>query len=127
MKTILLVDDENALVETLTELLQDEGYRVVSAANGNDGLARLREEKPDLVLADLAMPIADGRQLVRRMRALPDFRCTPVVLMSATTRAAALSDAIGTLDVSAFVSKPFHWEKLLDAIVRLIGKEETPT
>jgi DNA-binding NtrC family response regulator len=50
MKTILLVDDEYALVETLTELLQDEGYRVIAAANGKDGLTRASAENPDLVI-----------------------------------------------------------------------------
>jgi CheY-like chemotaxis protein len=124
MKTILLVDDEYALVENLTELLQDEGYRVVSAANGKEWLARLKNEKLDLVLTDLMMPIADGRELVRSMRALPDFRSVPVVLMSATTKAVALSDAGGTLEVSDFIRKPFRFERLLEAIARLIGKGE---
>ena len=73
MKTILIVDDEYALVENLAELLRDEGYRVVSAANGTDGLARVASEKPDLVITDLMMPIADGRELVRGVRALADF------------------------------------------------------
>ena len=122
MKTILLVDDESALVETLTELLEGEGYRVVSAANGNDGLALLQEARPDLVLVDLWMPIANGQELVRRMRALADFQFTPVVIMSAKTNASGRSDAPGTVEAQAFVAKPFRWDKLLQAIVRLIGK-----
>ena len=77
MKTILIVDDEYALVENLTELLQEEGYRVVSAANGKDGLERLQKEKPDLVLTDCMMPLADGRELVRSMQALPEFHWSP--------------------------------------------------
>jgi CheY-like chemotaxis protein len=124
MKTILLVDDEYALVVNLTELLQDDGYRVVSAANGKDGLARLEVEKPDLVLTDFMMPIADGRELVRGMRALPEFRSVPVVMMSAIMKSVALSDSSGKLEVSAFLSKPFPWTELRDVIVRLIGKGE---
>jgi CheY-like chemotaxis protein len=125
MKTILIVDDEYAFVENLTELLGDEGYRVVSAANGKDGLVRVQAEKPDLVLADLMMPIADGRELVRSMRALREFRSTPIMLMSASPKAAALSDPLGgAMDVSAFLRKPFAWEKLLEVVVRLIGKGE---
>jgi two-component system response regulator VicR len=72
MKTILVVDDEYALVESITELLQEEGYRVVSAGNGRDGLAMLQKEKPDLVLVDFMMPIADGKELVGGMRSLAD-------------------------------------------------------
>ena len=125
MKTILIVDDEYALVENLAELLRDEGYRVVSAANGTDGLARVASEKPDLVLADLMMPIADGRELVRGMRALADFRSTPIVLMSSSSKSAALAEpGGGKLDVSAFLQKPFAWEELLDCVVALIGRGE---
>jgi CheY-like chemotaxis protein len=123
MKTILIVDDEYAFVESLTGLLEGEGYRVVSAANGKDGLARVLVEKPDLVLTDLMMPIGDGRELVRGMRALPEFRSTPVVMMSGSTRSSALADpAGGTVDVSAFLRKPVSWERILEAVVSLIGK-----
>jgi CheY-like chemotaxis protein len=123
MKTILLVDDEYALVENLTELLQDEGYRVVSAGNGKDGLARAVAEKPDLVLTDLMMPIADGRDLVLGLRSIPDFRSTPIVMMSATVKSVALADGRGgTLDLAAFIAKPTAWEKVLAAVVRAIGE-----
>jgi CheY-like chemotaxis protein len=126
MKTILVVDDEFALVESLSDVLQDAGYRVVSAANGMDGLARLAKEKPDLVLVDLMMPIADGREMVRGMRATTEYQAAPVVLMSAAPKSVALSNGEddGRLEVAGFISKPFQVEKLLDTIVRLIGKGE---
>jgi CheY-like chemotaxis protein len=129
MKTILLVDDEYALVDNWTELLRDEGYLVVSASNGKDGADRLKKEKPDLVVTDLMMPIADGRELVRSMEALPDFRTVPVIMMSATTRAVALTDANGAIEVTAFLKKPVQWQQFLDVVVRLIGPghaESTP-
>jgi len=123
MKTILIVDDEYAIVETLVEVLQDEGYRAVFAGNAKDGLARLEKENPDLVIVDYMMPIADGRQMVQEMRALPDHQSTPVVMMSAAAREAALSDDQGgQLDVSAFLSKPFLLEDLLEKVFQLIGK-----
>jgi CheY-like chemotaxis protein len=123
MKTILVVDDEYALVEGLVELLQDEGYRAVSAANGLDALERLQKERPDLILIDNMMPIADGREFLRGMRALPEFRATPVVMMSSAPRHVALADGPNrSLEVSAFVAKPFLWEKLLALVESLIGK-----
>jgi len=123
VKTILLVDDEYALVESLTDLLQDEGYRVVSATNGKDGLERLQKEKADLVVSDLMMPIAGGRELVKGIRGFPDFRSLPVVIMSAATKDALTQDG-STLEVSAFLRKPFQLEKLLEIIIQLIGKGE---
>jgi CheY-like chemotaxis protein len=122
MKTILLVDDEDALVEILTQLLQDEGYRVVSAANGKDALARLTEEKPDLLITDFMMPIANGRVLIRAMRAIPEFAATPAIMMSATQRAVALTDTEGTVDAAVFLRKPFDLHRLLEAIAELIGQ-----
>jgi CheY-like chemotaxis protein len=121
MKTILVVDDEYALVENLTELLRDEGYRVVSAANGKDALERVVAEKPDLILTDLMMPISDGREFVRSVRTLPAFSTTPIIMMSATSKEVALSDSHGPLDVSCFMGKPFPWKSLYDAVVTLIG------
>jgi CheY-like chemotaxis protein len=120
MKTILLVDDEPALLEILTALVQDEGYRVVSAANGRDGLLRLREESIDLVITDFMMPIGDGRELIREMQASSAFRSIPIVMMSATTKSVSL----GALTVSAFVRKPAEWDQLFALIVRLIGSGE---
>jgi CheY-like chemotaxis protein len=122
MKTILLVDDEYAFVEVLTELLQGQGYRVLSAANGKDGLVRVQQERPDLVITDFMMPIGNGRELLRDMRTLADFRSTPVVMMSSTSKAVALSTPNGDLEVSAFVTKPAQWETLLAIVVRLIGR-----
>jgi CheY-like chemotaxis protein len=124
MKTILLVDDEYALVEILTELLQGQGYRVVSATNGREGLTLLPIERPDLVVTDFMMPLSDGRELLEGMRALSEFKSIPVVMMSSTTKKVALATPNGALEVSAFIRKPAPWKKLLDTIVRLIGSGE---
>ena len=60
VQTILVVDDEFGVVEVLTAALEDEGYRVMAAANGRHGLERLAENRPDLVIVDFMMPILDG-------------------------------------------------------------------
>ena len=122
MTTILVVDDEWTLVETLIEMFEEKGFRVVSAANGKDGLDRAVEEKPDLVLTDFMMPIADGRELVLALRALPEFATMPIVMMSATLRAVALADgANGSLPVSAFIEKPMSWKALFSVISGLLN------
>jgi len=120
MKTILVVDDDDAIVEALTELLVGEGYRVVSAGNGNDALAQLEKENPNLVLADSIMPVVDGPGFVQRVRALPEFRSLPVVVMSASPEGVTL--AARTIGVSAVLSKPFELDEMLAMIQRLIGK-----
>jgi two-component system response regulator VicR len=127
MKTILLVDDEYGLLETLTEVLREFGYRVVSASNGRDGFLRAEKEKPDLIITDFMMPIADGMELLRDIRASPPLRSLPVLMISATRRDVALSRQHkgGTLKPDAFLGKPFELEPFLKVIERLIGKGET--
>ena len=120
MKTILVIDDEYALVESLTDVLEEAGYRVASAANGKDGLARLVKENPDLVITDFMMPIADGLELVRGVRALPAFRSVPVVMMSASDMTVVLSNR--RLKLSAFLSKPFQADELMRLVQKLIGR-----
>src|SRR5579885_1072524 len=83
MKTILVVEDEFAIADMLSSLLEDEGYRVILASNGQEGLARLAETRPNTVLCDVMMPIMDGRQLRKTMKADPSFKDVPIVLMSA--------------------------------------------
>jgi len=126
MKTIVVVDNDDLLVESLTDLLEREGYRVASANNCKDGLACLVSENPDLVLTDFMMPVADGLELIREVRALREFESLPVVMMSASHQAGALltRSRAGPLGVSSFLSKPFELEELLDVIERLIGKGE---
>ena len=129
MKTILVVDDEYALVETLADLLEDEGYRVISAANGDAGLSRLEEEKPDLILTDFMMPIADGLHLIRGVRAIPECRDLPIVMMSSVSKSVALSlrPKGDELHISGYLDKPFQLDELLELVQRLIGKGETKT
>jgi CheY-like chemotaxis protein len=125
MKTILVVDDDEMFRESITELFRQEGYRVVSAENGRDGLARALEEKPDLIVTDRVMPVEDGRKLVLGLRAIPEFRSLPVVMVSGTVQSVALADGRGgTLDVAALLAKPPSWSQLLAAIVGLIGRAE---
>lgn len=124
MKTILVIDDEYALVESLTDLLEEEGYRVVSALNGKDGLARVVKEAPDLIVSDFMMPIAaDGLELLKGVRALPAFRSVPVVMMSASDMARMMGNR--RLKLSAFLYKPFQADELLGIVQRLIGKGES--
>ena len=127
MKTVLVVDDEWGLVESLIEMFEANGFRVVSASNGKDALERALEEKPDLVLTDFMMPIADGRELVFGLRALAEFKAIPIVMMSAALRGVALADgADGPLQVSAFISKPMSWTALFSVISGLLATPAPP-
>jgi CheY-like chemotaxis protein len=119
MDKVLIVDDELAIVETLTEILGWAGYQVLAASNGQEGLRELGK-KPDVVVLDFMMPVMDGLQMLRAMRADARYRKIPVILMSAagldTVRAAARLAGRRSAPWDAFVAKPFEPDTLLAAI-----------
>lgn len=112
MSTILLVDDDFAILEGLALLLEGEGYRVRKAADGYEALERLGDEVPDLVICDVMMPVLTGTMLLARMAADARTRDVPVILMSATPRA-LLRDVPTGVPVLA---KPFLLDELLEMV-----------
>ena len=117
MKRLLIVDDELAIVEALQDILSVEGYDVITAFNGVDGLQRMADSKPDLVLLDLMMPVMDGREMLRRMREDSRLSSVPVVVMSA----GRISDEERRTS-ARFLAKPFELDVLLDTIAELLGQ-----
>jgi CheY-like chemotaxis protein len=114
---ILLVDDEVAIRECLQGLLQDEGYQVVTAANGRQALAQLAVDPPDVVLSDVMMPVLDGWGLWQAMQAEPAYHAIPVVLMSAA-RPSPERLAGGAV---AFLPKPVAFETLLQTVAAVLA------
>jgi CheY-like chemotaxis protein len=117
MKRLLIVDDELAIVEALQDILSVEGYDVVTAFNGAEGLQRMAAAKPDLVLLDLMMPVMDGREMLRRMREDAALQGIPVVVMSA----GRISDE-ERRSSARFLAKPFELDLLLDTISSLLAE-----
>ncbi len=120
MKTVLIVDDEFDIVDVLGDLLSVEGYEVVTAANGREGLARLRERPVNLVLLDCMMPIVDGPEMLRLMREDERLTHIPVVMMSA----AEMRHQLEALGCSAFLKKPFDVNSLLETVARYINDQD---
>lgn len=119
MKSLLLVDDEPDIVAALAEILEDEGYRVVAACHGQAALEVLAKESVDLVISDVMMPVLDGAELLRRLRAEPRWARLPVVLISA-----ARVDADLRALANAFLPKPFDLTALLDTVASLLKRGE---
>lgn len=112
-KTILIVDDEIGVLEVVEYILTDLGYTVVSALNGRDALARLKETKPDLIVLDFMMPIMDGGAVLKELRNDDGYRAIPVILTSAMPQKSVEDKCSG---YNAFLRKPYKYEKLLEAI-----------
>ena len=111
MNTILVVDDEPAILELLLMLLDDEGYHAVSAGDGAAALDHLAGTAVALVITDVMMPHMDGVGLIRAMRARVSLRDVPVILLSAATR-----PCLDGLSPCVFLPKPFEVATLLDHV-----------
>lgn len=107
----MLVEDDDGIRETMAALLEDEGYRVVAATNGEEGLAALRAASdPCLVLLDLWMPVMNGWQMLEAMRDDAALCKVPVVVISAA------GDLPPPKGAAAFLRKPIRLETLLDNV-----------
>src|SRR5947208_4433834 len=104
---ILVADDDQSLVRTLTWILKDNGYDVVTAPGGEGLLGRLEEERPHLLLLDIMMPKTDGLQLLQRLKADDRFRDLPVLMISSMPPEEATVKALG-LGAADFIPKPFR-------------------
>ena len=116
-RSILIVDDEFGLAEMLREMLREHGYNVTLAINGRLALAILTEQRIDLVITDMMMPVMDGEELARAMRAAEVHRRTPIIMMSSLpTR----RDGFGNL-FNAVLRKPFTPDQLLATIAECLA------
>ncbi|MGD0248778.1 MAG: response regulator transcription factor [Candidatus Limnocylindrales bacterium] len=105
---VLVADDEQRITKLVSMALTDEGFRVVTAAGGEEALAKAEEVRPDIVLLDIVMPDLDGIEVMRQIR---ERRSVPVILLTAKGSAA---DKAKGLDLGAddYVAKPFHLDEL---------------
>jgi CheY-like chemotaxis protein len=113
--TILIVDDEQPVVDLLTDMLEDEGHTVVPAFNGRVALEIVARRPPDLVISDVMMPFVDGIQLCRRLREEHDAQRLPIILMSA-----ALPPDLSSCGANAFLGKPFDIDRFEGLIAKYV-------
>jgi CheY-like chemotaxis protein len=118
VKTILVVEDDGDTFNLIWDLLRDEGYFVVGATNGQEGLEQALLQRPDLLVCDLRMPVLSGVEMVRAIRADPRYRHLPLVAVSA---AVIPDDSMDGL-FDAFLPKPFALPDLLAVIEQALSK-----
>jgi CheY-like chemotaxis protein len=115
MTGVLVVDDEQSIRDFLGIVLEDEGYEVRTASNGQEALEQLATDLPDLLVLDIMMPVVDGREVLRRVRADPGLSRLAVLVMSAAADPALLGSGF-----DAFLAKPFDLDDLIASVARLV-------
>lgn len=126
MKAVLLIEDDNALRPMIAGLLEQNGWKVLQAEDGEAGINLAREHKPDVVVCDLLMPRCNGYQVCRAIRATPDLHATKIIMISGRGYS---TDKINALEAGAdeYLVKPIEERNLRAALRRLTTAEEFPT
>jgi len=118
-KTILIVDDSSTVRQQLTTVLTVNGFTVVTAANGAEGLDQAKKVKADLVISDVNMPVMGGLTMISEIRKLPSYARTPIFVL--TTESGARVAEGKAAGASAWIVKPFKPESLLAGVKRAVG------
>lgn len=122
-KTILLVDDDTEIIESMRTVLEAKGYRVMVARDGNAGLTVAERENPDLVILDMMMPKKSGFLVLEKLKGRPGG-LIPTIMITGNegSRHRAYAEMLGVRD---YIRKPFAMEKLVKSVEQIL--ETTPT
>ena len=120
MAKILLVEDNEMNRDMLARRLERRGYQVVIALDGDQGVRLAQEEAPDLILMDMSLPVLDGWEATRRLRALPATQAIPIIALTAHAMAGDREKAVEA-GCDDFDTKPIDLDRLLKKIERLLA------
>ncbi len=114
-KKILLVDDEPSILLSLEFLMEQEGYDVYTATDGDEALQSVREKLPDLILLDIMMPKRDGFEVCQIIRANPEWKETKIILLTAKGREVDQEKGLA-LGADDYITKPFATRELIKKV-----------
>jgi DNA-binding response OmpR family regulator len=119
-KTVLLVDDDNEIIESMRTVLEAKGYRVMVARDGNAGLTVAERENPDLVILDMMMPKKSGFLVLEKLKGRPGG-LIPTIMITGNegSRHRAYAEMLGVRD---YIRKPFAMEKLVKSVEQILEK-----
>ena len=116
---ILVIDDEPNIVQTLQDRLEMNDYEVITAGNGKDGLELAIQERPDVILLDVIMPVMDGHEMLEALRKQPDGNSISVIMLTARSQTQDIARA-NACGIDDYIVKPFDLSELLEKIERVV-------
>ena len=119
-KKVLIVDDEPNIAISVDFLMRREGFEVLTAHDGEEGLALIRADRPDLVVLDVMMPKLDGFEVCKAVRADPALAGVRILMLTAKGRAAEITKGLA-LGADAYIPKPFSTRELVAKVKELLG------
>ncbi len=117
-KTILVVDDSASIRQLVSMSLKDAGFEVIEACDGKDALSKLAGQKIHLIVSDVNMPNMDGITLVKEVKAHPQYKFTPIMMLTTEAQESKMKEGKDA-GAKAWLTKPFQADQLLTAVSRL--------
>jgi two-component system alkaline phosphatase synthesis response regulator PhoP len=119
-KKILVVDDEDSIVEVVKFQLEEKGYEVLTASDGEEGLKKAKEEMPDLIILDVIMPHMDGAAMAEALKDAPGTKEIPIIFLTSLVEEEEEKRTDHKIGGHIFIHKPFKIEELLKVIEEVL-------
>jgi DNA-binding response OmpR family regulator len=123
-KRVVCVEDEPEIIDLIRLILGRKGFDLTGATGGLEGLETIRRVKPDLVLLDLMMPDMDGWEVYQQMKADPELKSIPVIVVTAKAQSIDKILGLHIAKVDDYVTKPFGPQELLQSVERVLSAKE---
>ncbi|MDD5194571.1 MAG: response regulator [Candidatus Omnitrophica bacterium] len=120
-KKVLVVDDEPDVLKVVSFRLKKAGYEVLTAVNGKIAIDLILEDKPDLIILDLRMPVMDGYEVCTKIKADETLKKIPVILLTASSGGSNITEKMVELKADDCMIKPFNADELLKKVQKFIG------
>jgi DNA-binding response OmpR family regulator len=124
LKKILIVEDEDGIRAFVKAYLESEGFEVLEASNGKEGLDVVLKETPDLIITDIMMPVMDGIEFFKEVRKLPEAKDLPVIMLTVKDEFNDIKYAY-LLGVEEYITKPFDPSLLVSRIRQVFASEKS--
>ncbi|WP_455382457.1 response regulator [Salinispira pacifica] len=119
-KKILIADDSAAIRQSVSFILEQEGYTVVQAADGAEALSKVKQDSFNMIVTDVNMPEMDGIELVRQVRTVESYKFVPIVVLTTESQASKMDEGKAA-GATGWIVKPFDSDKLLAVVKKLLG------
>lgn len=122
-RTVVCIEDELEMIELVKLILGRHNFQVIGAVGGQQGLEKIEEVKPDLVLLDLMMPEMDGWEVYQKMKASESMRDIPVIVVTAKAQSIDRVLGLHIARVDDYITKPFGPQELLESVERVLSSK----
>jgi len=118
-KTVLVVDDSTSMRQMVSFTMKEAGFEVIEGANGEEALSKVQGKAVNLVITDLNMPVMDGMTLIRQLRTKPEFKFTPILMLTTESQEAKKQEGKAA-GATGWIVKPFNPEQLLQVGAKVV-------